>query len=134
MSSPRVQLVEKLYRSVQIGDVEGVFSCLHPEVQVHEASSLPYGGTFRGLAGVKVLLATISPIFEETVLDVDLIDDGSRVVARLKMKFKSHLTHRSVTMPVVEFFEFTDGLLSFIDIFPKDTKAICELGLAEVPI
>jgi uncharacterized protein len=127
VKSTRIELLEKFYRSFGEGNPEAAYACLHPDVIIDEAASLPYGGSFRGVEGIRTLLATIEPLLKENILRHELIDDGVRVAARMTFTFTSKKSGDLITMPVVEIYEFTDGLLSSIDIFYKDTKAMCDL-------
>jgi len=49
--SERVETVKRLFEAVRRRDQAALLDAYHPEVSIHEARSLPYGGDFRGHAG-----------------------------------------------------------------------------------
>ena len=51
--NPNLEVVQNLYRTLERGDLPGIFDLLDPEIEWVAPSSLPYGGTFHGHEGVK---------------------------------------------------------------------------------
>ncbi len=51
MSQQNMETVERLFDAVRRRDQAGVLEAYHPEIVIHEAPSLPYGGDYRGHAG-----------------------------------------------------------------------------------
>lgn len=45
--------VRRLFRAVEAQNLAGLLDCYAEDVEIHEASGLPYGGTYRGLAGAR---------------------------------------------------------------------------------
>lgn len=42
-------VVRRLFHAVEARNLDGLLECYAEDVQIHEASGLPYGGTYRGL-------------------------------------------------------------------------------------
>jgi hypothetical protein len=53
------------------------------------------------------------------------VDEGQ--VVRFDTRVTSPRSGAVIPMPIVELYRFTDGLISDIDIFYKDTKALIDL-------
>ena len=51
MSQQHMETVKRLFDAVRRRDQTGVLEAYHPEVVIHEAPSLPYGGDYHGHAG-----------------------------------------------------------------------------------
>jgi ketosteroid isomerase-like protein len=49
--SERVETVKRLFEAVRRRDQAALLEAYHPEVSIHEARPLPYGGDFHGHAG-----------------------------------------------------------------------------------
>jgi len=128
-----VETLETLIAAMRHGDGEAAAALIHPDVTVTEPASLPYGGVHRGkqaflddvLGGI-LRRASIS-LGETTVRDA-----GDVVVAHMVVTFTAHETGRSVTLPIVELYEVDgDGLITSIDVYPKDTvhyRTVFEAG------
>jgi hypothetical protein len=52
------------------------------------------------------------------------------VVAEMQASLRSKETGRNLDTQIVELYRFTDGLISNIDVFYKDTKAVADLTTA----
>ena len=64
-------VVREFYDHSLRGDLEGVAKVAHPDIVVHEAESLPYGGTHTGRDAVLQLLAQLY-----SIIDLDAIVVG----------------------------------------------------------
>jgi uncharacterized protein len=53
MSQKNVETIRGLFRGVEERDLEAYLAVGHPEVVIREPDSLPYGGEFRGLDGLR---------------------------------------------------------------------------------
>ena len=48
MSQQNLEIVKRLFDAVRRHDQTGVLEAYHPEIVIHEALSLPYGGDYHG--------------------------------------------------------------------------------------
>ena len=101
--------------------------CLHPDLVVHEAENLPYPGDHRGLDGFAGLLRTLLRNYELKFVSGVLHDAGDVVVCEMTIRLIGRATGKAVDMPMIEVYRFTDGRISDIDVFYKDTKAVVDL-------
>ena len=128
-----VDVARAFWDSVRAGDLDGAFSVLHPDVTLREAEGLPYGGTYRGRDGVASLAEKTFAVFEQEFREIEFIDGGDRVVARLDLVWTARATGKSFEVPIVDVYQFRDGLISDLDVYYKDSKAVAavwaELGL-----
>jgi ketosteroid isomerase-like protein len=46
-----IEVVQRMYAAVEARDLDGLLDCYDESVEIAESTSLPYGGTYRGLAG-----------------------------------------------------------------------------------
>ena len=110
------------------GDADRAFKLLHPNVVVHEADALPYSGTYHGVEGFGQMMEGLSGTFDLQVNKYEVLDAGDTVIARMDISLTARSSGLSTDMPIVELYRFTDGLISEVDIFYKDTAAVAEIS------
>ncbi|WP_157188087.1 nuclear transport factor 2 family protein [Nitratireductor pacificus] len=97
----------------------------HPEVVVHEPTSVPYPGDWKGLDGVAGLMQQMSKAYSKMGVE-DLNCCGS--LNKLYVSCTLHLTLRatgvSITQPFTEVLRFENGLLIEATPFYFDTAEI----------
>lgn len=127
MSSANVAVIEQMISAFTKHDIDKALSCLHKDVVLNEADSLPYGGDFVGHAGFKSFLAKLSAVFDIEVNKAEVVDAGPKVLVRADITVKSRANGRSVSMPIVELYSVIDGQVRHIDVYYKDAKAMSDL-------
>jgi uncharacterized protein len=132
------ELVLEAFRAVERRDHEALIALYHPEVEFHEAPSLPYGGTSRGLEDVARNLgwletwAPLQPSEEERRMDPRILsDDGTHVVALYRQRALDPQGRR-LNSQVVGLYEVRDGKFARAQMFHFDTAALLDfLSAAE---
>ena len=121
-------IIKKIYEAMFVGNMQAMEPYLDPDINVYEADSLPYGGSYRGVAGV----ARLSKLIYETWDDMDFKSEGftvggDRAVALLHFSAKGKKTGKSFSFPVAEVWRFKDGKAIEWRPFYYDTKRACEV-------
>jgi ketosteroid isomerase-like protein len=84
MASENVELVLELHEAVTRGDLDGVLSLAHPEVEYRSAIQQAMegeGSVFRGLAGIRRWFGELQDLYEYLQSEVREVHDfGERVV------------------------------------------------------
>jgi uncharacterized protein len=57
-------LMTRLYTAALDGDIAAMPELLHPDVEIEEAASLPFGGTYGGHDGLLALFGTIGRLLD----------------------------------------------------------------------
>lgn len=108
-------------------DFEAAMRYAHPDLTVREAPSLPYRGTYVGLAGQRQLLADVDAIW---AFDGDAIDSeffaaaGGLVVSRVTGRATLRATGQAVDFLVVELFTVRDGRVADIEVYYYDQEPL----------
>ena len=130
--SEAAQVVLQAFRAVEERDYEALIALYHPEVEFHEAPSLPYGGTSRGKEAVTADLGwletwgPLQPTDNERRMDPQIVsDDGRRVVALYRQRAVDR-SGRRIDLPVVGLYEVRDGKFAKAQMFHFDTAGILE--------
>jgi hypothetical protein len=56
----------------------------------------------------------------------EVLDSGPVTVGRIQLLLKAHATGTELELPVIELYTVTDGLITNIDVYPKDTKRMAD--------
>lgn len=109
-------------------DPASALALLHPDLEVIEPESLPYGGVHRGRdAFAQQVLGTAAALMDIRILDHSTVAAGDRVLLRLEFEFTSRASGRTLRLASVELHEVHDGLITRIEVFYQDTKRLLDL-------
>ncbi len=131
MSAENVETVRRLFRAVEERDLAGVLEVYDPEIVIHEANSLPYGGDHHGHDGAKrhaygYLRAwndLQSP--QEKKLDATFVDAGDHVVVHFRQRAHA-VEGKNIDLPVVGVYEVRGGRVVESRMFNFDTVEISD--------
>jgi hypothetical protein len=130
--SEAAEVVLKAFQAVEQRDYEALIDLYHPEVEFHEAPSLPYGGDTAGKEQVAADLrwletwGPLQPTEAERRMDPQIIsDDGTKVVAQYRQRAVDG-SGRRLDSPVVGLYEVRDGKFARAQMFHFDTVAVVE--------
>jgi ketosteroid isomerase-like protein len=130
MSQRNVETIRNLFRGVEERDLGTYLAACDREVVIREPGSLPYGGEYHGLEGLRQHAAgwmrTWAPLQpeEERKLDAAFIDAGDHVIARWRLRARATDGSGTLNMPMVGIYELRDGKLVGAQMFYSDTAAV----------
>jgi uncharacterized protein len=118
-ASQHVQsLLERLFTSVERRDPSVYFEdTYHPEVLIHEAASLPYGGTYRGLDGAArhalAFLRTWDALQpgDARRLRHRIHVDSDRAFVTWSLTTVDPATGQERSLPAISYYRFENGLI-----------------------
>lgn len=105
-----------------------IFDSAHPDVEIHEPASLPQGGVHKGIAAWKEMHQTMRSLWDQKVETLKVWDhpEDDVIVLYSMMEWTAKATGRTITFPCVEILTFTDGLISKVEIYHQDAKAVLD--------
>ncbi|MHB8693664.1 MAG: nuclear transport factor 2 family protein [Solirubrobacteraceae bacterium] len=125
-------VVRKLLEALETLDVESLRAVLHPDVEVTEPASLPYGGTYSGRdAFFNELFPALVTKFDIAMEDPEVFEAAGSAATRMKVVYTSKRTGRALRMPYVEVYGIQDDLIRWIDVYPQDAARLTEFMNAE---
>ena len=124
-ADPNIETVRRLNERSLAGDVDGAYAEFHPTVQLVQPESLPHGGVHHGHDGVRRAGELAAAHWERRVEDITRIGCGDHVLLVERQTWTARDTGRSVTLPMIELFSFTDGKISRIEVY-VDTHVVLE--------
>lgn len=117
----------RLYEAAGRGDWAAAEVELHDDLVIHEAASLPYGGTYHGKGALKQLVGIVGSHWPNASFERTGMAAGSgRVVVFFRIAFDARDGRRS--HEIVEVNEFKDGRIATIKPFYWDTGELQILG------
>lgn len=123
-------VVAALFDRLADGDVPGALSVMHDEVRLTEPAGLPTGGEYVGKDAFASFLEKTHSVYRATIHAQKLSDAGDVTLVEFDATFTSRETGASVDTRIVELHTVVDGLITHIDVYPQDTRAMYEITLA----
>lgn len=111
------------------GDDATVAALMHPDFFITEADSLPYGGTYHGLAGLKQMLERLrSCVANHTVVLREIIGGDDSDQFGILVDMSGTIGGQPFTQSIFERWILRDGKVAEIWPYYWDTAAISSLG------
>lgn len=123
----RLETTATFYDAILNGHWDRVDQCVSQNLTVREADGLPFGGSYRGLSGLKSLFETLTGYWEDLRIEKKAITVGDGCcVGIVRLDGRAKATGRHISMPIVEILEFEGDRISSITPFYWDTKLLAE--------
>ena len=141
MSQQQVETVKRLFDAVGRQDRAAILEAYHPEVVIHEAASLPYGGEYHGHEGA---LAHVNAFYQtwaglKPSVSRDLPEEAQREHSTLFLETTQEYvvvfgqntalapqSGRKLNVPEAFVFRMRDGKVAESWMLNQDTVAILE--------
>lgn len=124
-----MQLLERMFRTEMAfiaskeRDPAVLADAFHPDVVVHEPTSVPYGRDWRGLDQIAQLMYLMSETFDTMAVE-NLICSGSPASMHVSCTLRMVRKGIAVTQPFAQLLKFQEGLLIEATPFYFDTNEI----------
>jgi hypothetical protein len=106
-------------------DLDLLGSAFHRDVVVHEPSSLPYAGDWRGLAGIGALFRRMREVWSNMAIDGLLAArSGDTIFMTCRLQLTCRHDGARIHQPFAEVLRFEDGLLLDGTPFYHDTSEL----------
>ena len=100
---------------------------LDPDVVMHQAPALPYGGSWHGHRGIEDFMAAMSRAWTSLeFLDRKFVVEGESVVVVNRGRLRARATGRTLDTSVMQLITVKDGLITEIQPFYWDTAAVLD--------
>ncbi|MGW2327425.1 nuclear transport factor 2 family protein [Streptomyces sp. NPDC001700] len=98
-----------------------------PDVVLHQADALPFGGTWRGHAGMEQFFLAMSRTWKSfEMVKQEFLATGETTVVLTQVSASARATGRKLTFPILQTIEFRDGRIAEVRPFYWDTAAIAD--------
>jgi ketosteroid isomerase-like protein len=123
MSDDNVAIVRRVYEAMQARDAEALRALYAPEIEVFQASELPWGGHYRGHDGVFAFFMKLVEHIDSAVTHDGIFAAGDRVVQHGRTKGTVRATGVSFDIDEVHVYTVQDGKIVRFEAF-IDTPAM----------
>jgi ketosteroid isomerase-like protein len=113
------------------GPAEASFDLLAPyfapDVELHQAEALPYGGTWRGHNGMTRFFLRMSEVWESfDMVEQEFLATGATAVVLTQVRACARATGRELGFPILQTITVKDGRITEVRPFYWDTRAIAD--------
>jgi uncharacterized protein len=97
----------------------------HPDVRLHQADALPYGGTWCGHDGMERFFRAMTETWASfAMVDQEFLADEGPAVVRTQVEATARATGRSLSFPILQTVAVQDERIIEVRPFYWDTAAI----------
>ncbi|MFI9724105.1 nuclear transport factor 2 family protein [Streptomyces sp. NPDC052396] len=105
-----------------------------PDVVLHQADALPYGGTWHGREGMEKFFLAMSQVWESfDMAEQEFLATGETAVVLTQVRARARATGRELAFPILQTIRVQDGQISEVRPFYWDTEAIADACAAVAP-
>ncbi len=96
-----------------------------PDVVLHQAESLPYGGVWRGHDGMEQFFGAMSQAWEAfEMVEQEFLSTAETAVVLTQVHVRARATGRELDFPILQTIRVVDGRIAEVRPFYWDTAAI----------
>lgn len=125
---PNVMLVQRAYEAFFRRDIRAVLHLLHPDVEIRQASEIPWGGAYTGHADAAAFFGKLVSTITSAVTLEGFIDAGDHVVALGRTRGKVNATGKTFDVPIAHVWTIADGLVTRVEYYIDDPTMLAALA------
>ncbi|MGI5466393.1 nuclear transport factor 2 family protein [Streptomyces sp. CA-132043] len=105
-----------------------------PNVELHQADGLPYGGTWRGHSGMRQFFRTMGTVWESfDMVEQEFLATGETAVVLTQVHARARATGRELSFPILQTIQVKDGQITEVRPFYWDTRTIADACAVPAP-
>ncbi len=124
---PNVTIVQRAYEAFFRRDIRAVLHLLHPDVEIRQASEIPWGGSYTGHAEAAAFFGKLVSTITSAVTLEGFIDADDRVVALGRTRGKVNATGKQFDVPIAHVWTVEDGLVTRVEYYIDDPTMLAAL-------
>lgn len=125
---PNVALVKRAYEAFARRELRTILSLLDPEVEIHQASEIPWGGRYTGHAEAAAFFGKLVQTITSQVTFERFVDAGDQVVAIGRTRGTVNATGKTFDVPVAHVWTIRDGLVARVEYYIDDPTMLAALA------
>ncbi|TVL91016.1 nuclear transport factor 2 family protein [Streptomyces sp. SAJ15] len=105
-----------------------------PDVVLHQADALPYGGTWRGHQGMARFFLAMGEAWESfDMVEQEFLATGETAVVLTQVRARARATGRELSFPILQTITVKDGRITEVRPFYWDTRAVADACAEPTP-
>ncbi len=125
---PNVALVQRAYEAFFRRDLRSVLDLLHPEVEIRQASEIPWGGTYTGHSEAAAFFGKLVSTITSAVTLERFVDADDHVVALGRTRGTVNATGKEFDVPIAHVWTVRGGLVTRVEYYIDDPTMLAALG------
>ncbi len=117
---PTVALVTHVYQAFRDRDLPTIFGLLAPDVEITQASEIPWGGTYRGHEQAAAFFGKLVQTITSAVTLERFVDAGEQVVAIGRTRGTVNATGKAFDVQIAHVWTVRDGLVRRVEYYIDD--------------
>ncbi|WP_326689221.1 MULTISPECIES: nuclear transport factor 2 family protein [unclassified Streptomyces] len=98
-----------------------------PNVELHQADALPFGGTWRGHDGMARFFLVMGQVWETfDMVEQEFLATGETAVVLTQVRARARATGRELSFPILQTVTVKNGRITEVRPFYWDTQAIAD--------
>ena len=128
--SPRsnVTVVQRAYEAFFRRDIRAVLQLLHPDVEIRQATEIPWGGAYTGHAEAAAFFGKLVSTITSAVTLEGFIDADDHVVALGRTRGKVNATGKPFDVPIAHVWTIELGLVTRVEYYIDDPTMLAALA------
>lgn len=106
-----LDVVRAVYQAYASRDLAAIQALYHPDCEIYQSDLLPWGGTYRGRAGLQQFFNRLTSTINTRIIDEELFEAGDRVVSIGRTQGTALSTGRQFELPAVHIYTVRDGMI-----------------------
>jgi ketosteroid isomerase-like protein len=124
---PNVGIVKQAYDAFARRDIRTILRLLDPDVEIVQASEIPWGGTYTGHAEAAAFFGKLVRTITSAVTFERFIDAGDHVVAIGRTRGTVNATGKGFDVPVAHVWTVRDHLIARVEYYIDDPAMLAAL-------
>lgn len=123
-----IEVVEAAYAAYGRRDLAAIAALYHPECELYQSELLPWGGSYKGHAGLQVFFERLTGAIDTQIVDENLFEAGDRVVSIGRTRGRALATGATFELPAVHIYTVKDGTIRRYDAFVDTPGMLHAIG------
>ena len=118
-----LDVVRAVYQAFASRDLAAIQALYHPDCEIYQSDRLPWGGAYRGHAGLHQFFSRLTSTINTRLVEEQLFEAGDRVVSIALTQGAALATGRQFELPAVHVYTVRDGMICRYEAY-VDTPAM----------
>jgi len=128
MAQSHVESIQALYRAFLKRELMTILSLVDPGIEIRQTELLPWGGTYKGLGGLKDFFGKLLDHLDSKVDFTQWIESGNTVVAIGHSHGTVKANGNSFDIPIVHVWHLRDGKAVLFESYVDTAAMLKALG------
>jgi ketosteroid isomerase-like protein len=125
---PTVETVQRAYEAFGRRDLRAVLRLCDPDVEIVQASEIPWGGRYVGHAEAAAFFGKLVRTITSTIALERFVDAGEQVVAIGRTRGTVNATGQTFDVPLAHVWTIRDGLVARVEYYIDDPTMLTALA------